>query len=87
MIVRWGLEALPDVLASCAIERPLLVASARWQQLDLPAHERWTEVPSNRIAASPEVDGILAVGGGSAIDTAKAESAAARLPLGAVPTT
>jgi maleylacetate reductase len=33
------------------------------------------------------VDGILAAGGGSAIDTAKAASAAAQLPLVSVPTT
>jgi maleylacetate reductase len=33
------------------------------------------------------VDGIVAVGGGSAIDTAKAASAAAQLPLVSVPTT
>ena len=35
----------------------------------------------------PEVDGILAVGGGSAIDTGKAASAASSLPLVSVPTT
>ena len=35
----------------------------------------------------PDVDGILAVGGGSAIDTAKAASAASGLPLVSVPTT
>ena len=87
MIVRWGLDELPSVLRESGIERPLLVASPRWQVLDLPAHERWDEIPSNRITASPEVDGVLAVGGGSAIETAKAASAAARIPLVSVPTT
>jgi alcohol dehydrogenase class IV len=87
VIVRWGLEALPEVLAELGIERPLLVASERWSSLDLPAAATWQEVPSDRIEAPDDVDGVLAVGGGSAIDTAKAPSAARGLPLVSVPTT
>jgi maleylacetate reductase len=91
MIVRWGLEELPGLLAELGIARPFLVASDRWSRLDLPADGRWGEVPSDRIdevaASASGSDGILAVGGGSAIDLAKAVSAAAGLPLVSVPTT
>lgn len=87
MIVRWGLEALPEVLAELGIERPLLVASERWSALDLPAAAEWHEIPSHRIDVPEDVDGLLAVGGGSAIDTAKAPSAARGLPVVSVPTT
>ncbi len=87
MIVRWGLGALQDVLDEVGIERPLLVASGRWSSLDLPAHATWTEIPSHRIDAPEDIDGLLAVGGGSAIDTAKAPSAARGLPVVSVPTT
>ena len=87
MIVRWGLNALPEVLAELGIERPLLVASERWSSLDLPAAASWHEIPSHRIEAPDDVDGLLAVGGGSAIDTAKAPSAARGLPVVSVPTT
>jgi maleylacetate reductase len=87
VIVRWGLEELPGVLDDVGIERPLLVANERWDRLVIPAPRRWSEIPSDRIAVPPDVDGVLAVGGGSAIDTAKAASAASDLPLVSVPTT
>ena len=87
MIVRWGLEELPGVLDDVGIERPLLVASQRWDALAIPAESRWSEIPSDRIEVPRDVDGILAVGGGSAIDTGKAASAASALPLVSVPTT
>jgi maleylacetate reductase len=87
VIVRWGAAELPAVLRELEIERPFLVASERWDKLDLPAAARWREIPSHRIAAPEDVDGVLAVGGGSAIDTAKAASAATGLPLVSLPTT
>ena len=87
MIVRWSLAELPDVLDELGLARPLLVASERWNRLDVPQAERWSEVPSDRIEVPPEVDCLLAVGGGSAIDTAHGASAATGLPVVSVPTT
>lgn len=82
MIVRWGLAELPAL----AGDRPFVVASPRWRGV-LDAADRWEEVPSHRIEVPEGVDTIVAVGGGSAIDTAKAASAASGLPLVSVPTT
>ena len=87
MIVRWGLGELPGLLRELGIERPFLVASSRWDSLRIDAVARWEEIPSHRIEVPSDVDGILAVGGGSANDTAKAASAAGGLPLVSVPTT
>jgi maleylacetate reductase len=91
VIVRWGLEQLPEVLADVGSNRPFAITSDRWSNLDLPAIGRWSEVPSDRIpeiaAKTAGADGILAVGGGSAIDLAKAVSAATGLPVVSVPTT
>jgi maleylacetate reductase len=91
VIVRWGLRELPGLLAELEIERPFLIASERWSDLDVPSAGCWSEVPSHRIdeiaAAVESADGLLAVGGGSAIDLAKAVSAATGLPVVSVPTT
>ncbi len=87
MIVRWGLDALPPVLAEVGVERPLLVASERWTALDVPRVAHWSEVPSHRIEVTPAADSLLAVGGGSAIDTAKFASSRTGLPVVSVPTT
>ena len=87
MIVRWSLEELPEVLAEAGIERPFVIASPRWKKLDLPHVEWWAEVPSHRVEVPAVADGILAVGGGSAIDTGKYASALAEKPVVHVPTT
>jgi maleylacetate reductase len=91
VIVRWGLDELDGLLAELRIKRAFLVASDRWSELPLPAAGRWSEVPTDRIAdvvaAAEGVDGLLAVGGGSAIDLAKAVSAETGLALVSVPTT
>ena len=91
MIVRWGLDELDGLLAELGSGRPFLIASGRWSDLPLPGIGRWSEVPTDRIAdvvaAAQDADGLLAVGGGSAIDLAKAVSAETGLPLVSVPTT
>jgi maleylacetate reductase len=91
VIVRWGLDELEPLLHELGVERPFVVASDRWADLPLKATGRWSEVPTDRIddvvAATTDADGLLAVGGGSAIDLAKAVSAETGLPLVSVPTT
>ncbi len=91
MIARWGLGQLPSVLGELRIREPLLVASERWARTNLGVRTaaRWTEVPSDQVAAAAEHagDGVIAVGGGSAIDLGKAISAEASVPVVSVPTT
>jgi maleylacetate reductase len=95
VIVRWGLDELAGLLAELGVERPLLVTSERFAELDVPVAARFAGVrrhsPAEAVAAATRAaegaDGLVAVGGGSAIDTGKAVSAAAELPLVAVPTT
>jgi maleylacetate reductase len=91
VIVRWGLSELPNVLIQLEVKEPLLVASERWAGINLGIRTsaRWTEVPSDQVAAAAERadTGVVAVGGGSAIDLAKAISAEAGVPVVSVPTT
>jgi maleylacetate reductase len=66
------------------------VASPRWEP-PVEVVGRWSEVPSDRIEeaaqATEAADALLAVGGGSAIDLAKAISVETGLPVVSVPTT
>ena len=91
MIVRWGLTELPALLEELGVQRPFMIASKRWSDLDLgvPIADRWGEVPTERIAdvAARAGDGSIAVGGGSAIDLGKAASAEAGVLVISVPTT
>jgi maleylacetate reductase len=89
------LAELAPLLVELGIERPLLVTSERWRDLDLPAANTFygvrphtpSDVVEQAAAEAEGADGILGVGGGSAIDAAKAVSARTGLPVVSVPTT
>jgi len=95
VIVRWGLDELGALLAELGISQPLLVTTERFAELELPVTTRFSgvqrhapvETVSAAIAAAHDADGVVGLGGGSAIDTAKAVSAESGLSLIAVPTT
>jgi maleylacetate reductase len=95
VIVRWGLAELGPLISGLGGSRPLLITSARLADLDVPVGERFTGVRRHAPVATVEAattaaanaDLLVAAGGGSAIDTGKAVSAATGLELVAVPTT
>jgi maleylacetate reductase len=95
LIVRWGLEALPGVLEELSVRDPLLISTERWRDVELPVAQRFygarphAEIGGVRdaIEASAGADGIVALGGGSAIDTAKAVSSDSGLAIVSIPTT
>jgi maleylacetate reductase len=95
VIVRWGIGKVGPLLTELGNERPLLVTSSRFADVDVPVADRFSgvrrhspvEVAAAATAAAAESDGLVAVGGGSAIDTAKAVSARTGKPLVAIPTT
>jgi maleylacetate reductase len=83
VIVRWGLDALPEVLGG---RRAFLLATKRW---DAPVEvvDRWSELPTDQGIDVGDAEVLLALGGGSTIDTAKRVSAEKGVPLVSVPTT
>ncbi len=93
MIVRWGLHELPGVLDELGAEHPYLVTTHRWLDIPLPVEpiDSWASSPTHeveRVAGLARGAGVLlALGGGSAIDLAKAVSAQTGLPLVSIPTT
>jgi alcohol dehydrogenase class IV len=95
VIVRWGIQTLPEVLKDLSVEHALLISTERWRGLDAPVERRFygalphAEMCGVRAAieAAEGADGLVALGGGSAIDTAKAVSTALGLPIVSVPTT
>jgi maleylacetate reductase len=95
VIVRWGIGELGPLLSDLRSREPLLVTSERFGSLDVPVARRFTGVrrhaPVDTVGAATDAavgaDALVALGGGSAVDTGKAVSAAMGLPLIAVPTT
>jgi maleylacetate reductase len=83
VIVRWGLDQLPDVIGG---RRAFLLATPRWEE-PIEAVGRWTELPTDQPIDVGDAEVLLALGGGSTIDTAKRVSATTGLPLVSVPTT
>jgi maleylacetate reductase len=95
MIVRWGLDSLGEVLEELSVSAPLLITEALWQETELPVARRFhgarphAEITGVReaTALAQEADGLVALGGGSVMDTTKAVSVLTGLPMISIPTT
>src|SRR3954469_14796856 len=95
MIVRWGLESLEEVLAELSVSAPLLITEELWQDTELPVTRRFhgarphAEITGVRAATAlaQDADGLVALGGGSVMDTTKAVSVQTGLPMISIPTT
>jgi maleylacetate reductase len=81
--VHWSLDELPDVLAG---RRAFLLATPRWEA-PVDVAGRWSDLPTEQEVDVGDAEVVLAMGGGSTIDTGKATSARTGLPLVSVPTT
>lgn len=83
------------MLAELSVGEPVLIASERWRDFDLPVGRRFHGVQPHAemsgvraaVEAAAGADGLVALGGGSAIDTAKAVSSETGLPIVSIPTT
>ena len=95
MIVRWGLDALQEVLDELSVKQPLLITEELWQEVELPVARRFhgarphAEITGVReaIDLAEGADGLVALGGGSVLDTSKAVSVQTGLPMVSIPTT
>jgi maleylacetate reductase len=95
MIVRWGLDALSEVLDELSVKQPLLITEELWQEVELPVARRFhgarphAEITGVReaTALAEGADGLVALGGGSVLDTSKAVSVQTGLPMVSIPTT
>jgi maleylacetate reductase len=83
VIVRWGLDQLPEVLGG---RRAFLLGTKRWEApAEVVGH--WSELPTAETIDVGDAEVLLALGGGSTIDTTKRISVETGLPLVSVPTT
>ena len=96
MIVEWGLSELPAVLRRLGVERPLLITESFFADVEVPGVERRftgarphadLEGVREALETAGDADGLVALGGGSVIDTTKAVSKELDAPIVSIPTT
>lgn len=94
VLVRWGLHEVAPLLNELEVSAPLVVATERWREIELPGRRfhgarPYAEVGGIKegVRAAVDADAVVALGGGSTLDTAKGISAETDLRLVSVPTT